>query len=119
MSEKAAGFYLGAIQASLNSPNMILDLRIPQNQKYQQVVLDEAVSRFLSGEIDEEATVKAVADGWNDLNQQTRQGRPAEVLQGHARRSSAEQRSGASRCGAGDRNNLRRPVPAGIAHPHR
>ena len=70
MSEKSAGYYLGAIQASLNSPNMILDLRIPQNQKYQQVTLDEAVSRFLSGEIDEEATVKAVNDGWNDLNEQ-------------------------------------------------
>ena len=42
MSETAAKDYLGAIKASLNSPNMILDLRIPQNQKYQQVVLDEA-----------------------------------------------------------------------------
>ena len=68
MSEAAAQNYLGAIQASLNSPNMILDLRIPQNQKYQQVVLDEAVSRFLAGEIDKEATVKAVEDGWNELN---------------------------------------------------
>lgn len=70
MSEKAAGFYLGAIKASLNSPNMVLDLRIPQNQKYQQVVLDEAVSRFLAGEIDEDQTIKAIADGWNDLNEQ-------------------------------------------------
>ncbi len=70
MSEKAAGYYLGAIQASLNSPNMILDLRIPQNQKYQQVVVDEAVSRFLSGEIDEETTIKTIEDGWNDLNNQ-------------------------------------------------
>ncbi len=70
MSEKAAGFYLGAIKSSLNSPNMVLDLRIPQNQKYQQVVLDEAVSRFLSGEIDEATTIKTIADGWNDLNAQ-------------------------------------------------
>jgi multiple sugar transport system substrate-binding protein len=70
MSEKAAGYYLGAIKASLNSPNMILDLRIPQNQKYQQVILDEAVSRYLSGEIDEDAKIKAIADGWNDLNDQ-------------------------------------------------
>ena len=70
MSETAAGYYLGAIKASLNSPNMVLDLRIPQNQKYQQVVLDEAVSRFLSGEIDEDATIKAISDGWNDLNTQ-------------------------------------------------
>ena len=70
MSEKAAASYLGAIKDSLNSPNMILDLRIPQNQKYQQVVLDEAIARFLAGEIDEEATIKAVADGWKDLNDQ-------------------------------------------------
>ena len=68
MSEDEAKIYLGAINDSMNSPNMILDLRIPQNQKYQQVVLDEAVSRFLAGEIDKEATVKAVEDGWNELN---------------------------------------------------
>jgi multiple sugar transport system substrate-binding protein len=70
MSETAAKTYLGAIQASLNSPNMILDLRIPQNQKYQQVVLDEAVARFLAGEIDKEATIKAITDGWNSLNEE-------------------------------------------------
>ena len=68
MSEDEAKVYLGAIKESMNSPNMILDLRIPQNQKYQQVVLDEAISRFLAGEIDKEATVKAVDDGWNELN---------------------------------------------------
>jgi multiple sugar transport system substrate-binding protein len=70
MSEAAAKDYLGAIQASLNSPNMILDLRIAQNQKYQQVVEDEAVSRFLAGEIDKDAAMKAIEDGWNDLNDQ-------------------------------------------------
>ena len=70
MSKVAGDSYLGAIKDSLESPNMILDLRIPQNQKYQQVVLDEAIARFLAGEIDKEATVKAVLDGWNDLNEQ-------------------------------------------------
>jgi multiple sugar transport system substrate-binding protein len=70
MSEDAAKNYLGAIQDSLNSPNMILDLRIAQNQKYQQVVEDEAISRFLAGEIDKAATMKAIEDGWNDLNDQ-------------------------------------------------
>jgi multiple sugar transport system substrate-binding protein len=70
MSEEEAKIYLGAINDSMNSPNMILDLRIPQNQKYQQVVLDEAISRFLAGEIDKEATVKAVEDGWNELNEE-------------------------------------------------
>ena len=33
MSEAAAKNYLGAIAASLNSPNMVLDLRVPQNQR--------------------------------------------------------------------------------------
>jgi multiple sugar transport system substrate-binding protein len=70
MSKVAGDSYLGAIKDSLDSPNMILDLRIPQNQKYQQVVLDEAIARYLAGEIDKEQTVKAVVDGWNDLNQQ-------------------------------------------------
>ena len=68
MSEAAAKNYLGAISDSPNSPNMMLDLRIPQNQKYQQVVEDEAVSRFLSGEIDKAAAMKAIEDGWNSLN---------------------------------------------------
>ena len=86
MSEAAAKDYLGAIEASLNSPNMILDLRIPQNQKYQQVVLDEAISRFLSGQIDKAAAMKAIEDGWNELNEQTRQEGAARHLQGDARR---------------------------------
>ncbi len=50
MSEAAAKDYLGAIKASLNSPNMVLDLRIPQNQRYQQIVLDTAIHRALAGE---------------------------------------------------------------------
>jgi multiple sugar transport system substrate-binding protein len=67
MSEAEAKNYLGAINDSMNSPNMILDLRIPQNQRYQQVVLDEAISRFLAGEIDADATVAAVSSGWEEL----------------------------------------------------
>ena len=31
---------------------MVLDLRIPQNQRYQQVVLDTSVARMLAGELD-------------------------------------------------------------------
>jgi multiple sugar transport system substrate-binding protein len=70
MTEEEAAVYLGAINQSMSSPNMILDLRIPQNQKYQQVVLDEAISRYLAGEIDAEATVKAIHDGWTELNEE-------------------------------------------------
>ena len=67
MSEEEAKVYLGAINESMNSPNMILDLRIPQNQRYQQVVLDEAISRYLAGDIDKEATIQAIEEGWNEL----------------------------------------------------
>lgn len=65
MSAKAAADYLGAIENSLNSPNMVLDLRIPQNQYYQQVVLDGAVSQYLAGELDLDQTVKQIEDAWN------------------------------------------------------
>ncbi|WEX87779.1 extracellular solute-binding protein [Sinorhizobium garamanticum] len=67
MSEKAAKDYLGAIQASLDSPNMVLDLRIPQNQRYQQVVLDTAIARMLAGELDIEGTMAAISEGWEEI----------------------------------------------------
>jgi multiple sugar transport system substrate-binding protein len=65
MNEAMANDYLGAIKASLASPNMVLDLRIPQNQYYQQVVLDTALAQFLAGELDVAGTEKAISDGWN------------------------------------------------------
>ena len=58
MSEEAAKIYLGAIQASLNSPNMVLDLRIPQNQRYQQIVLDTAVAALPGRRDRHRATMK-------------------------------------------------------------
>ena len=67
MSEAAAKNYLGAIAASLNSPNMVLDLRVPQNQRYQQVVLDTSIARLLAGEIDKKQAMKAIEDGWNEI----------------------------------------------------
>ena len=51
----------------LNCPNMVLDLRIPQNQRYQQIVLDTAVARYLAGEIDIPTTMKTIEDGWNEI----------------------------------------------------
>ncbi|NOZ26821.1 MAG: extracellular solute-binding protein [Chloroflexi bacterium] len=67
MSEQAAKDYLGAIKASLESPNMVLDLRIPQNQRYQQIVLDKAISQFLAGELTKEETMKQIYDGWEEI----------------------------------------------------
>ncbi len=65
----AAASYLGAIKASLQSPNMIIDLRIPQNQRYEQVVLDTSIARFLAGELDADATMKAIETGWDEITE--------------------------------------------------
>jgi multiple sugar transport system substrate-binding protein len=67
MSEAAAKDYLGAIQASLTNPNMVLDLRVPQNQRYQQVVLDQALSQFLAGEITRDQAMQQITDGWESI----------------------------------------------------
>ncbi len=70
MSEAAAKDYLGAIEASLNSPNMMLDLRIPKNQQYQQVVLDTALARLLAKEIDKAAAMRAIETGWEEITEE-------------------------------------------------
>jgi multiple sugar transport system substrate-binding protein len=70
MSPQAASDYLGAIEGSLNSPNMVLDLRIPQNQRYQGVVLDTAVSQFLADELTLEETMQQIYDGWEELTEE-------------------------------------------------
>ncbi len=67
MSEAAAENYLGAIQASLNSPNMVLDLRVPSNQRYQQIVLDREISRVLAGQISKEEGMQNIFDGWQEI----------------------------------------------------
>ena len=70
MSQEAAKVYLGAIQASLNSPNMVLDLRIPQNQRYQQIVLDTAIHRALAGETTPDETITEIVTGWDEITQE-------------------------------------------------
>jgi multiple sugar transport system substrate-binding protein len=65
MSQNAAKDYLGAIQASLQSPNMVLDIRVPQSAFYEGTALDTALAQFLAGEISRDATAKQIADQWN------------------------------------------------------
>jgi multiple sugar transport system substrate-binding protein len=67
MSPEAAENYLGAIEASLNNPNMVLDLRIPKNHDYQQVKLDEVVAQYLAGELDTDQAAQALTDAWNEI----------------------------------------------------
>lgn len=77
MSESAAKNYLGAIEASLNSPNMVLDLRIPQNQRYQQVVLDTAIAKLLAGQSTIQRTMQEIFDGWEAITNEL--GRDAQL----------------------------------------
>lgn len=67
MSEQAARNYLGAIKDSLNSPNMVLDLRIPGTQRYQGVVLDTVLSRYLAGELTTQQAMEELTKGWNEI----------------------------------------------------
>jgi multiple sugar transport system substrate-binding protein len=69
MSKEAAENYLGAIADSLNSPNMVLDLRIPQNQRYEQIVLDTAIHRMLAGEIDRDQAMADIETGWSEITE--------------------------------------------------
>jgi len=70
LSQAAADNYLGAIKASLTNANMVLDLRIPLTKRYEQDVLDTAVSQYLAKELDAAATEQAIADGWNAITEE-------------------------------------------------
>jgi multiple sugar transport system substrate-binding protein len=76
-SENAANVYLGAIQSSLNSPNMVLDLRIPQNQRYQGVSLDTVVSQFLAGEFTAAEAAQEIYNQWEEITEEL--GRDAQL----------------------------------------
>jgi multiple sugar transport system substrate-binding protein len=61
-SETAAKNYLDGIAASLNSPNMVIDLAIPGVARYQQTVLDTVISQYLAGELTTDETVQQIYD---------------------------------------------------------
>ncbi|MDH4135733.1 MAG: ABC transporter substrate-binding protein, partial [Anaerolineae bacterium] len=82
MSPAAASVYLGAIEGSLASPNMVLDLRIPQNQRYQGVVLDTAISQFVAGEITKEECMQQIYDGWEELTEELSREEQLEAYRG-------------------------------------
>lgn len=67
MSPSMATNYLGALEAGLNSPNFMLDLRIPNGQQYQQVILDTIVSQYLAGEFTAEEAAAEISDQWDEL----------------------------------------------------
>jgi multiple sugar transport system substrate-binding protein len=54
-------------RSSLNSPNMVLDLRAPKNHDYQQVKLDEVIAQYLAGELDTDQAAQTLTDAWNEI----------------------------------------------------
>ena len=69
-TEEAATNYLGAIEASLNNPNMVLDIRVPQNQRYEQVILDEILSRFLADELTSAEAAAEIVTRWEEVTEE-------------------------------------------------
>jgi multiple sugar transport system substrate-binding protein len=80
-SQAGAQDYIGAIKASLTSPNVVLDLRIPQNARYQGTVLDTALANMLGGQSTPQQTAKTIQDGWNQLTQQIGQQKVLQIYQ--------------------------------------
>src|SRR6266508_870719 len=67
MSEAMAKNYLGAIRDSFQSPNMILDLRVPKSADYEGVVLDTGLAQFLAGELNTQQTMQQIESGWEKI----------------------------------------------------
>lgn len=67
-SEEAAANYLGAIEGSLSSPNMVLDMSIPSTNRYLQVALDTVVSQYLAGEFTAEEAAQEVFNQWQEIS---------------------------------------------------
>ena len=65
-SPAEAESYLGAQRASLDSPNVALDLRLPGFFSYTEV-LEIELSKALAGEVEPQQALDAIAAEWNKL----------------------------------------------------
>jgi multiple sugar transport system substrate-binding protein len=76
-SPEAAEGYLSGIEASLNSPNMVADLRIPSNQKYIQVELDRILAEYIAGNLTTDEAAQQLYDSWEAITEEV--GRDAQL----------------------------------------
>jgi multiple sugar transport system substrate-binding protein len=76
-SQAAADSYLSGIEASLNSPNMVADLRIPSNQKYIQVELDRILAEYVAGNLTTDEAAQQLYDAWEAITEEV--GRDAQL----------------------------------------
>lgn len=67
MSPSASGNYLSAVEETLDNPNIILNLRIPQHQRYQQDSLNSILTQYLADELTTDETVATILDQWQAI----------------------------------------------------
>ncbi|MEG4533237.1 extracellular solute-binding protein [Microcoleus sp. D2_18a_D3] len=67
MSFEATSNYLGAIGVSLRSPNIVLDLRIAENNRYQGEILDQTIAEFLAGKITRDEAMQQINNNWEKI----------------------------------------------------
>ena len=85
-SEQAATDYLGAIEATLDNPNMVLDLRVLQANQYTNVVEDTAIAQYLAGELSVDQAMQQMYDGWQELTEQIGRDRQQAIWDAGSRR---------------------------------
>jgi multiple sugar transport system substrate-binding protein len=49
---------------------MVSDLRIPGTQRYEGIVLDRELARFLAGEVTAEEALANVEEGWEEITEE-------------------------------------------------
>ena len=65
-TKEEAESYLGAQRASLDAPNVALDLRLPGFFSYTEI-LETELSKALAGQVEPQTALDAIAAGWNKL----------------------------------------------------
>ncbi len=67
VSESFARGYLQAVEQSMTSENVALDLRIPQSRRYEEVILDKSLTEFLGGIISRDQAIERMETGWERI----------------------------------------------------
>ncbi|MCB0209203.1 MAG: extracellular solute-binding protein [Anaerolineae bacterium] len=67
MSSHASANYLSAIEETLANPNMILNVRIPQHQRYHQESLSAVLNQYLSDDLTTDEAVAALLEQWQAI----------------------------------------------------
>jgi len=67
MDRKTVRYYLGSITRTVNNANIILDLRVFENHRYLQSVLDVELNKFLTNKQSISKTMENIETEWNKI----------------------------------------------------